>query len=305
MTLTILLPGLGLLIVFSILFFLSLKPASAGSALLAEVTRSAREDVVGKDSLPSWRSPVSADQLAKPFALFRSFFSDQPNPDLVRRLMLAGYRKPAYSDIFFGARLALPALLGFCVALLVHENTLMFILLTVVVAFFLPDFWLNDAIRRRRERIKLSLPDGLDLLSICMEAGLGLDQGFVRVGQELRVSHPELSEEFLQVNYEQRVGAPRVAAWKAFADRVDVESVRSFVAMLMQTERFGTPIFKALASFSDSLRIQRRQQAEEMAAKTTVKLVLPLALFIFPATFIVTVGPAILTVLRNLGTLFE
>ena len=302
MTLTILLPGLGFLIVFFLLFFLMLRPSSAGSALLAEVTRPMRGGVE-EGSSASWRG-ISVDHLARPFALFRRFFAGKPDPNLVRRLMLAGYRKPAYSDIFLGARLALPAFLGFFVALLVNESTLLFFLLTVTLAFFLPEFWLNGAIKRRRERIRLSLPDGLDLLSICLEAGLGLDQGIVRVGQELRVSHPELSEEFLQVNFEQRAGAVRVAAWKSFADRVDVESVRSFVAMLIQTERFGTPIFKALAVFSDTLRTRRRQQAEEMAAKTSVKLVLPLAFFIFPETFIVTVGPAILAVIKNLGTLF-
>ena len=162
-------------------------------------------------------------------------------------------------------------------------------LLTVVLAFFIPDFWLNHAVKKRREQIRLSLPDGLDLLAICMEAGLGLDQGIVRVGQELRVSHPELSEELLQINFEQRAGAPRIAAWKSFSDRADTESVRSFVAMLVQTDRFGTPISKSLGNFSDALRTQRRQKAEEMAAKTTIKLVPPLVFFIFPSIGIVIV----------------
>jgi tight adherence protein C len=172
---------------------------------------------------------------------------------------------------------------------------------TIVVAFFLPDFWLAHAINKRRDRIRLSLPDSLDLLSISMEAGLGLDQAVVRVGQELRVSHPDLSEELMQVNFEQRAGAPRLGAWQAMADRVNVENVRSFVAMLVQTDRFGTPISKSLATFSDALRTQRRQQAEEMAAKTTVKLVLPLVFLIFPDVFIVTVGPALIKVMRGMG----
>jgi tight adherence protein C len=300
----LLLLGLVFLVCFFVLFSLLLRRASPQSAQLEEVTRQARggEEEAGPRS---WRSAVSVDQLAKPFALFGSFFASKANPDIVRRLMLAGYRKPAHVDIFLGSRLALPAVLGFAVALLFNESTLLFVFVAVIVGFFAPDMWLNIAIRKRRERIRLSLPDSLDLLSICMEAGLGLDQAVVRVGEELRVSHPDLSEEFLQVNLEQRAGAPRLAAWRSFADRADVESVRSFVAMLVQTERFGTPISKTLGIFSDGLRTQRRQKAEEMAAKTTIKLVLPLALFIFPDTFIVTVGPAIITVIRSAAHFLE
>jgi tight adherence protein C len=134
-----------------------------------------------------------------------------------------------------------------------------------------------------------------------MEAGLGLDQGIVRVGKELQSSHPELSEEFLQVNFEQRAGVRRIAAWKSFSERVDVESVRSFVAMLIQTDRFGTPLAKSLGNFSDELRTQRRQVAEEKAAKTTIKLVPPLVFFIFPSIGIVVIGPAVITLMNNLA----
>jgi len=158
---------------------------------------------------------------------------------------------------------------------------------------------LNWAIKKRCERIRLSLPDGLDFLAICLEAGLGLDQGIVRLGQELRVSHPALAEELLQINFEQRAGVPRITAWKSFADRVDLEMVRSFVAMLIQTDRFGTPISKSLGAFSDALRTQRRQLAEEMAAKTTIKLLFPLALFVAPAMGIVLLGPAALSLIKN------
>src|SRR5437764_13444209 len=105
------------------------------------------------------------------------------------------------------------------------------------------------------------------------------DQAIIRLGQDLNVSHPALSEDLLQINFEQRAGVPRIAAWKSFADRVDLENVRSFVAMLVQTDRFGTPISKSLGNFSDALRTQRRQTAEELAARTTIKLLFPLALF--------------------------
>jgi tight adherence protein C len=287
---------------FAIILFM-LPRSTAESALLDQVTREVRD--AGREGVPAWHSGVNAEVVAKPFTYFRSLFSNEPDPDLVRRLLLAGYRKSAHADIFLGARLALPALLGFLVAVLVESNTIFFFLLTVVLAFFIPDFWLNHAVKKRREQIRLSLPDALDLLAICMEAGLGLDQGIVRVGQELRVSHPALSEELLQINFEQRAGAPRIAAWKSFSDRADAESVRSFVAMLVQTDRFGTPLSKSLANFSDALRTQRRQKAEEMAAKTTIKLVPPLVFFIFPSIGIVTVLPAVITVMENIGHIVD
>ncbi len=301
---------MSLMIIFGILAFVGfflivlfmLPRSSAEGVLLDEVTRQARSaQNVGTQTA---RSGVDVDWLAKPFALFRRLFSGEPDPDLIRRLMLAGYRKPAHVDIFLGARLVLPVALGCVSAILASTNVFLF-LITLVVGFFIPDFWLNLAVKKRRERIRLSLPDGLDLLAICIEAGLGLDQGIVRVGHELRVSHPELSEELLQINLEQRAGAPRIAAWQSFAARADTESVRSFVAMLVQTDRFGTPIAKSLGNFSDSLRTQRRQRAEELAAKTTIKLVPPLVFFIFPSIGIVILVPAAITILENLKHLAE
>src|SRR6266481_912184 len=294
--------GLSLFTALALGLLLLMARSSAQGALLVEVARQVRG---GGPAPASWRSAVSADRMAKPFTIFRRFFASEPDREIVRRLMLAGYRKPNHADIFLGSRLGVPAFLGLAVALLVSENTVIFFLLAVVLGFFAPDFWLSHAINKRRERLRLSLPDGLDLLSICLEAGLGLDQGIVRVGQELRVSHPELSEELVQINFEQRAGAPRIAAWQSFADRADTESVRSFVAMLVQTDRFGTPISKSLGNFSEALRTQRRQKAEEMAAKTTIKLVPPLVFFIFPSIGIVTVLPAVITVMENIGHIVD
>ena len=282
------------------LFLFVLRQSSAQAVLLEQVASEVhrREGAIAPSG---WRSSLNVDYVARPFTVVRSFFSAEPNPDLVRRLILAGYRNPSHADIFLGARLAMPAVLGFSAAYIFESNIVIFFILAILVGFFLPDLWLSRAINKRREQIKLSLPDGLDLLSICMEAGLGLDQGIVRVGQELRVSHRALSEELLLVNFEQRAGVQRIAAWQGFAERASVESVRSFVAMLIQTDRFGTPIAKSLSAFSDALRTQRRQQAEEMAAKTTIKLVPPLVFFIFPAMGVVTVGPALITVGKNLS----
>jgi tight adherence protein C len=284
--------GIGLFIGFLLLFLLLLPRSSEGDVLLEQVTQQSRE----RESVVTGASKVNLEALAKPFTFVRSLFSSEPNADLVRRLSLAGYRSPSHADIFLGVRLALPAILGFAAAFLLRENVIIFFVLAVAIGFFVPDFWLSYAINKRREQLKLSLPDGLDLLSICLEAGLGLDQGIVRVGQELRLSHRALSEELLLINFEQRAGAQRAAAWQGFAERANIESIRSFVAMLVQTDRFGTPIAKSLSNFSDALRTQRRQQAEELAAKTTIKLVPPLVFLIFPAMGVVVVGPALITV---------
>lgn len=292
--------GIVLFVGFLFLVLLLMPRPSAAGALLQEVTKPMRAGEV-----PAWRSAVDVDFLAKPFTLIRSLFSPEPDPKLVRRLMLAGYRKPAHADIFVGARLAIPAILGVLVALFIGGNVIMWFFIAIGVGFFAPDFWLKWATDRRMDRIRLSLPDGLDFLAICLEAGLGLDQGIVRLGQELRVSHPELAEELLQINFEQRAGVPRIAAWKSFADRVDLESVRSFVAMLIQTDRFGTPISKSLGAFSDALRTQRRQKAEELAAKTTIKLLFPLALFIAPAMGIVLIGPAFISLVQHFQHTFQ
>jgi tight adherence protein C len=296
MALTLVL-GLFLFVGLLVVFLVMLPASSVESVLLEEVARGSRRADEGT------HSALKLDVLAKPLIVLRRLVSVEPNPAQVRRLMLAGYRKPVHADVFLGARLATPALAGLAVTLLIDQNTFLFFILAVVLGYFLPDFWLSHAIQKRRDRIKLSLPDGLDMLAVCMEAGLGLDQAIVRIGHEFAISHPQLSEEFLLVNFEQRAGVPRLAAWKSFADRVDIESARSFVAMLIQTDRFGTPISKSLGTFSDALRTQRRQQAEEMAAKTTIKLVPPLVFFIFPSMGIVTVGPAAITVMKNLGHL--
>ncbi len=293
---TFIILGICLFVGFLFLFLVLMPRPSAAGALLEQATRANRVT----DDVPVWRAALNVDYLAKPFTLLRRLFSPEPDPDLVRRLTLAGYHKPAHADVFLGVRLAIPAILGVLVALFVPTATILFFLMAVVLGFFLPDFWLSSAITRRRQKIKLSLPDGLDFLAICLEAGLGLDQGIVRMGTELRVSHPELSEEFVQLNLEQRAGVARVQAWRSFADRVDLESVRSFVAMLVQTERFGTPISKSLGMFSDALRTARRQKAEELAAKTTIKLVFPLVFFIFPTMGIVVMLPPFISIVRNL-----
>jgi tight adherence protein C len=225
--------------------------------------------------------------------------------DVTRRLALGGYREPVHTDIYYGAKIVLPVAGAAFAAFVIKESTIFWFLALASLGFFAPELWLSHAITKRREQIRLSLPDALDLLVICMEAGLGMDQALSRVGQELHLSHPELSEEFLLINLEQRAGKPRVDAWRNMADRTGLEVVRSFVNMLVQTERFGTPISRSLGNFADALRLKRRQQAEEQAAKTTVKMIFPLVLFIFPSMFIVLLGPALLSIAKTFKTLFS
>src|SRR5260370_6046746 len=164
---TFIILGVCLFVGFLFLFLLLTQRQSAAGALLQEVTRQERAQA----DVPAWRTAVDVDFLARPFTLVRSLFAPEPDPQLVRRLMLAGYRNPASADIFLGCRLAIPTAFGVLVALLVSNNTIMYFIIAVGIGFFFPDFWLNWSIKKRRERIRLSLPDGLDFLALCLEAG--------------------------------------------------------------------------------------------------------------------------------------
>jgi tight adherence protein C len=169
-----------------------------------------------------------------------------------------------------------------------------------VFGFLLPDAALRMKIRRRQEDITDALPDGLDLLVVCVEAGLGLNAAFVKITEEFQISSPALSEEFDVVNREMVAGKPRQEALRALSERTGVEDVKSLVAMLIQTEKLGTSLAQSLRVHSDSLRTRRRQRAEEAAAKTTIKLVFPLVFLMFPALFIVILGPGAIQVINVL-----
>jgi tight adherence protein C len=167
------------------------------------------------------------------------------------------------------------------------------------LGFFLPRFALKRMIAQRQRRITLGLPDALDLTVICVEAGLALDQAMMRVGEDLNHAHPELSEEFHLVNLEMRAGKPRAEALRNLSARTGVNDIRALVATLVQTDRFGTSVAQALRAHSDSLRTERRQRAEEQAAKTTIKMVIPLVIFILPSIILVSLGPAIIQLIRT------
>jgi len=290
-------------VVFAVIFggiLFVLGGRSRESERLMEVTSTGQPGAAPSRTL-RMESFFASDRVAKLVEPMRSLLGSKQDPEIVRRLAAAGYRRAVHADLFFMSKLTLPIVGGVAGFLIFSQNVFVWVVILAALGFLLPDLWLTQVVSGRQDRIRLSIPDALDLLVICMEAGLGLDQAILRVGQELKISHPDLSDEFVLIGLEQRAGKARLDAWKSMADRVGVDSVRQFVQMLVQTERFGTPISKSLGAFSDALRIRRRQQAEEMAAKTTIKMIPPLVLFIFPNLFIVLLGPACIMIYRNLS----
>lgn len=213
-----------------------------------------------------------------------------------QRLIRAGYRKDMAVTYFYGSKVVVAAF--FCAVItftgLAAHSPILFYVMAIGLGYLAPDFWLGKMIKSRQARIRSTLPDLLDLLVICVEAGLGLDQATARAAQELQRSHPMLADELDIVVLEQRAGRPRSDAWRHMAERTDVDTVRNLVSMLVQCEQFGTSIAKILRTHSETLRTQRIQTVEEMAAKTTVKLIFPLVIFIFPVLFLVTLGPAVI-----------
>ena len=216
-------------------------------------------------------------------------------------LIQAGYREQRHLTVYVGSRV-LMAIIGFGLVVAVSGFSSMPLLVGVsAFGFFLPRFMLKRMIRDRQQRIRLGLPDALDLTVICVEVGLALDQALLRVGEDLYHAHPDLSDEFHLVNLEMRAGKPRAEALRNLVSRTGVEDIRALVTTLVQTDRFGTSVAKALRVHSDSLRTERRQRAEEQAAKTTIKMVIPLVLFVLPSIIFVTLGPAIIGLYRILA----
>jgi tight adherence protein C len=218
-----------------------------------------------------------------------------------QRLVRAGLRSDNAVKTFYGAKVMVPLfLLLVCWATgLMHLSPFFFLCLSLGFGFLVPDFWLGRKISNRQAEIRKGLPDVLDLLVICVEAGLRLDQATARTSAELSKAQPALSDELGIVALEQRAGRARSDAWKHMAERTDVEVVRNLVSMLVQAEQFGTSIGKTLRVHSDTLRTKRVQEIEEKAAKLSVKLLFPLVLFIFPSLFVVVLGPAVLVMIDS------
>jgi tight adherence protein C len=222
------------------------------------------------------------------------------------RLMQAGFRREEALPVFFGIRVAFAV--GLFVLLstpIITRPNLLMALGGVFAGYLLPGMVLARMAKRRQHRIRLSLADALDLLVVSVEAGLGLDQAMMRVASELAFTYPDLADELRLVNLELRAGKPRAEALRNLADRTGVDDLSSLVTMLIQTDKFGTSIAQSLRVYSDTLRTKRRQRAEEAAAKTGVKMVFPLVFCIFPAVWVVTIGPAALKIIRVLFPLIE
>jgi len=295
-----------MLIALSILIFLtvaavvfsfgaaSVAPTSVLGSRLREIGWQRPKDIEEKPQIKE-RIQQALDPLSKALPLSPADVS-QTRAWLIQ----AGYRDPKHVSIYFGARV-LFALMGLTAVVAVSGFSSLLLLVGVTAfGFFIPRFFLKRMMKERQRRIQLGLPDALDLTVICVEAGLALDQALLRVGEDLSHAHPELSAEFHLFNLETRAGKPRVEALRNLALRTGVEDVKALVGTLVQTDRFGTSVAQALRVHSDSLRTERRQRAEEAAAKTTVKMIIPLVLFVLPSLIFVTVGPAIIQLMKVL-----
>jgi tight adherence protein C len=224
---------------------------------------------------------------------------------VLQRLQHAGFRDESAVKIFYGSKVLVPLL--FCILVLVtglgDMGGFMVYLIAAALGFLAPDFWLGRRIKKRQSKIRRGLPDVLDLLVICIEAGLSLDHATARTAVELKHAQPEVCDELNIVVLEQRAGRPRGDAWKHMAERTEVDCVRNLVTMLVQAEQFGTSVAKTLRIHGDTLRTQRVQAVEEAAAKTTIKLLFPLVFFILPSLFVVVLGPAIISIAASFQSL--
>ncbi len=224
---------------------------------------------------------------------------------LQRRLLSAGIRSQHGLKVLYGLKGSLCALLTLLSAGVIFgfqlqsELSIFQILAAGALGWLGPNVILNRLATKRKKAIKKGLPNALDMLVICVESGLGLDQALMQVGKELQIAHPEITDELAVMNLELRAGKRRSEALHNFGERTDVDEAKRMVSVLIQADRFGTSIFQSLRNFSDYMRVQMRQEVEEKAAKIGVKLVFPIFFFILPSLFVVTVGPIIVKVVRD------
>jgi len=225
---------------------------------------------------------------------------------LQKRLVAAGFRNNDAMIVFFGIRVvAAVGLFALLVMPLITQPSLPMALVGCLLGYMAPSILLARMAKRRQHRMRLGLPDALDLLVVSVEAGLGLDQAIQRVSQELAFAHPDLCDELRLINLELRAGKPRTEALHNLGERTGVDDIISLVAMLVQTDKFGTSVAQSLRVHSETTRTKRRQRAEEAAAKTGVKMVFPLVICIFPAIWIVTIGPAAIKFIQVLMPMAE
>ncbi|HKY21899.1 MAG TPA: type II secretion system F family protein [Vicinamibacterales bacterium] len=284
----------GSLVVTAITYALTTRSAGINDRL---------RDIVGGVPPAAAAPDASSEQIAAFFKRIGERVPRSPKElgKIQLRLVQAGYRGGEALPVFLGIRIAF--MLGcatLCLTPLVGRPGLLAVLPALGLGYLIPGMVLARKAKRRQHRIRLSLADALDLLVVSVEAGLGLDQALARVGQELEFAYPDLSSELRLVSLELLAGTGRSNALKNLADRTGVDDLSSLVAMLVQTDKFGTSVADSLRVYSDTLRTKRRQRAEEAAAKTGVKMVFPLVLCIFPAIWIVTIGPAAIRFIKVL-----
>jgi len=223
-----------------------------------------------------------------------------------RRLIRAGYRNPNALKILYGAKAVFGVLVPGLTGVVLLNSTMdpgnkaAAILAAVAIGFFGPNEFVRMAAKRRQKQIHRGLANALDLMVVCVESGLGLDQAIMQVAKELEAAHPEITEELAIVNFELKAGKRRAEALRNLADRTAVEDLKKLVAVLIQADRFGTGVAQSLRAHSDYMRVQARQVAEEKAAKLGVKLVFPIFFCILPSLFVVTVGPVVMKIMREL-----
>lgn len=275
------------------------------SILLTRTSRAASDrlfEVTDQENLLRGRKSARGQwktQLLAAATWLRKTLKISHKAEAEEKFVAAGMGNSASRDMYTAIRVVAP-LLGALGGSFIDWHRTFCITLLAGVGYLGPDIALKRMIKKRREKIRRGLPDAIDLLVICVDAGLGIDQAMLRVSNDLVTSHPDLHTEFQIINREQRAGKQRLDAWESMAKRTALAEVEGFVNMLGQTERFGTPIARALSAFADGLRQKRRQRAEELAAKTTVKIMFPLVFFIFPTLFIVLIGPAVLNIMHTL-----
>ncbi len=270
----------------------------------------------------SKKVPQTGKSSAKKSSAFQQYFEyvldrlgqaskpkDQAQVSRIKeKLVTAGYRSSRAPINFLGSRILLAIVFGVSFLVFGTEATREMtspyafpglLVLCMVAGFYGPQMWLSNAISKRKERLVDGFPDALDLMVVCVEAGLGLDQAMNKVGQEIIMGHKDLGEEFSLLNLELRAGLSREQGLRNLVQRTDLADIRSLVALLIQTDRFGTSIGQALRVHSDGMRLNRRMKAEEKAAQLAVKLMVPLILFIFPSLMVVIAGPGAIRLMNN------
>lgn len=236
------------------------------------------------------------------------FVASRTNLDALRQtLAQAGYREASALSLYFAVRALLIVGVAVVPLLVVPLFTasattpLLILPYFLLPAWFAPRLWLSQRVAARQKEIQRALPDTLDLMIVCVEAGLGLNQALTRVASEIERVSPVMGSELRMLNLEIRAGTAREDAFRNLGTRTGVEDLRALATMMIQADRFGTSVAQALRVQGEALRTKRRQRAEEAAAKTTIKLVFPLVLFIFPALFVIILGPAVLSVLAGMA----